>query len=365
MENAKKEKASKPKTDKSYQLKGDIPSKNLLKIKSIVAAILQQGIDDFKDFTVDEIREALPDKFSFNDTEVSEDIISDMNVEDRVPNEKSITFDMLFHTVPKNECHVEIFCDIEPQGIYPLEDDRIPDSYDLPMRAVYYICRMISIQLRYGKGKTKNYRDLKKCYGIWLCFDKLYDTKAVDVGFAKYGMVLKECSPNLREFLEREQKAMDLMEIIIVRTGGELLEGEQKSLPDLINTIWRGSKNISKYISPKDPDIEQINEEVPGMCNMIDVMNNHMETQIKKQVEKQVKEQVEKQVNRRLENERAKIRAEGIAEGIAEGEAKGIISTLMEYGISKEQIIDKIKDKLGVSQEKAMKYYSNYLKELQ
>ena len=315
----------------------DIPAKNILQYKGVVAAILEMAIPAFKDYSHEEIREALPDKFSFGDKKVSEKVISEMNKEDKVLDEKAVSFDMLFHTNPENSCNVEIFVDIEPQGIYPEFMADIPGSYDLSKRAVYYLCRMISIQLRYGDGNTKNYNDLRKCFGIWLCFDDLYDTETEEVGFARYGWQLLECSPGLKNKILREQQTMDLMEIIIVRAGGKKSEeGDKKTLLDLINSLWRDRENIPKYIPKDDPDINEINEEASdNVLSMREVVKNYGN----------------------------KCKLNGIKIGEDRG-IKAVISTLISFGVNdKEKIINDVCGKFDVSEEKVCELYDEYMSE--
>lgn len=348
-----------------YLLKHDIPSYNILRYKSVTAALLQQAIPPFHNMTLEEIKEALPDNISFGDINVSEDTVGDMNPVDKVLNEKNVTFDMLFRTKPENSCNVEIFCDIEPQSVYPLENETDPDSYNLGARAVYYICRMISIQLRYGKGYTKKYRDLKKCYGIWLCFDDLYNEKSENAGFTRYGWKQLECSPNLNGKLTREQEAMDLMEIIIVRAGGKFLNGENKDLLDLVNAIWRGNKpQISKYIPETDPESKSIYKEVSKVCTMGEIMKVNFEKLAAKQVEEAVNAQIEA-ANAQIEAANAQIESANAQTVNAYSMGiRSLVSTLKRFGHSDEkEIIDTICHDFDLTVDKATVYYKEYIAE--
>lgn len=59
---------------------------------------------------------------------------------------------------------------------------------------------------------------------------------------------------------------------------------------------------------------------------------------------------------------KAKGIAEGKAEGRAEGEAKGMIATCLDFGLSEEDILTRLQQKLSISSQKAMEYLSMYKK---
>ena len=56
----------------------------------------------------------------------------------------------------------------------------------------------------------------------------------------------------------------------------------------------------------------------------------------------------------------AKGHREGKAEGIAEGKAQEIIEFAKEVGWSKEQILERLQDKLNISQDKAIEYWKQF-----
>ena len=49
-------------------------------------------------------------------------------------------------------------------------------------------------------------------------------------------------------------------------------------------------------------------------------------------------------------------RLEGVREGLIEGQARGIVELGLEFGLSKEDILKKLEDKLNISLQKAQEY---------
>lgn len=57
-------------------------------------------------------------------------------------------------------------------------------------------------------------------------------------------------------------------------------------------------------------------------------------------------------------------RTEGKIEGKIEGEAKGIVETGLEFGVSEEDILDRLQEKLHVSVQKAQEYLEMFGKQI-
>ena len=86
------------------------------------------------------------------------------NVEDAIPYEGKITYDIRFRAlVPERDELIQLIMDVEAQkDYYP--------GYDILTRGIYYGARMISAQ----KGTEfidDDYDKIKKVYSIWICMN--------------------------------------------------------------------------------------------------------------------------------------------------------------------------------------------------
>ena len=55
-------------------------------------------------------------------------------------------------------------------------------------------------------------------------------------------------------------------------------------------------------------------------------------------------------------------RLEGVAEGEAKGEAKGIIETGHDFGLSDDEILTRLQEKLNISLQRAQEYLDMFSK---
>jgi len=293
-------------TVKSYI--NDADAKNILKFRAVLASILKYAILEYNDCDWNDILDRIPvsTKEGESDLYVQEENSEDL--EDR----KHIDFDVLFHTKGDDPAKVSIWCDIEPQHSYMTKTDS-PSSYDLVSRGVYYLARMVSRQLVSGT-QLSGYRHLHKCYSIWICFDHLGDRGWIPTvsryRFSPIKLLTGDTYPP-----RTESAAADLMELIIVRAGGDV--SDKESLVGLVNALWRDTDKLEKYIPRTYTGYMTVNEGVSNMCDMREVG-------------------------------RSQGIAEGRVEGIAEGIAKGRV----------EEKVDMIRAMSadGVSLEKALQY---------
>ena len=306
----------------------DADAKRILRYRLVLANILKYAIPKYSGYSAEEIKEMIP----ASDRTSDGFYVREENTEDN-EDRKHIDFDVLFPVAGEQD-KVSIWCDIEPQGTYMTKTDA-PRSYDLAARGVYYLSRMVSRQISTG-AELSNYRQLKKCYSIWICFDKLDDKTWVPTvtrhGFCPLVM------PGASQPPQRETEAADLMELIIIRAGGRSEElSDSPSLIGLVNALWRDINRLSVYIPDKSKEYSVINKEADDVCDM-------------------------KLVGK------AQGRAEGIEIGVVKGieigevkgEAKGIINLGSTLGLSKNQILDHLMKQCNISFDEAVAYYKKY-----
>ncbi len=279
----------------------DADAKNILKFRAVLASILKYAIPEYSGYSWESILSWIPISTNAGESDlyVREDNSEDM--EDR----KHIDFDVLFHTKGDDPAKVGIWCDIEPQNLYKTKTDA-PSSYDLAARGVYYLARMISRQLVSGT-RVSGYRHLRKCYSIWLCFDHLEDREwrptVSRYKFSPVTVLEDDTYPP-----ENETAAVDLMELIIVRAGGNV--SDRKSLVGLVNAIWRDTDKLETYIPRSYTGYTTINKGVIDMCDMREVGR---EWGIKQGIEQGIEQGIAKGIAKNKVEMVQAMRADGVS----------------------------------------------------
>lgn len=316
-----KEKTSIAKDIETAKEKSNLDSacKRLLANKVILAWMLKECLDEFKDESIKDISEKyiegtpeISAEALHQDETVPEKIIG-ADTEDKSIFEGVTTYDIKFKAiVPKTDMRVHMYINVEAQNdFYP--------GYPLIKRGIYYCCRMISAQ--YSREFTEShYENLKKVCSIWICIDPPENRQNSITSYT-----IQERTITGNSTVSKEN--YDLINCIMLCLGNpEDTDGILK----LLDVLVAQDINVEnkEEILERDFNIEmthEIKQEVYGMCNYSDGIYN-------------------KGI--------AKGRAEGIAEGIAEGEAKGraegrverdaeIIANMRAAGMS-ESLIESI-----------------------
>ncbi len=161
-------------------IKYDDHVKKALSNKYIIAHILKSVAEEFQSYSVQQIAEEFVDKDIYvhriplypgqtNSEHLREQLSGDSilgdNVENKIPGEGVVTFDIRFKvSIPGNgKSTIKLFVNIEAQKEYY-------QKYELVTRAIVYAARMLSSQLD-SEFKEPYYNGLKKVYSIWICMD--------------------------------------------------------------------------------------------------------------------------------------------------------------------------------------------------
>lgn len=142
--------------------------KVLLSDKQVLARIVKNRTEEFKDYDIPTIMECIEGEPEISSVSIypgkrKKEAITGMNTESKEPNEGEVTFDIRFYMVTKGQERIKIILNVEAQkSYYP--------GYHFEPRAVVYGARMISEQLD-REFTTDNYDDLKKVYSIWIFFE--------------------------------------------------------------------------------------------------------------------------------------------------------------------------------------------------
>lgn len=239
----------------------DNACKRLLGNKQVLARILKYCCREYADSSYDDIMnkyiEGTPliSEVYVNDYEgISSEEINGLNTEQSSDNDGTAIFDVFFTSLdPTKDVPVDMYIHFEAQQEY------IPKR--LLKRSAYYGARALSRQ--YGREFSNgHYEDLKKVYGIWICFNpKKADRNTITRYYTAKDNVYGE-SADYPDYY-------DMSEIFFICLGEE--ETDNKLL-DMLNVLF--SKNMPKEEKKKRLSEEhdfkmtiQFEEEVSTMCD--------------------------------------------------------------------------------------------------
>lgn len=298
----------------SMQEQYDENAKWLNSQKPFLANILIRTVDDFKGMQPEEVVKLIEGEPSVGRTPVEEGFtnerledetmaISGMNTEKKVHNEGVTYFDVLFYVRTQNEL-AKIIVNMELQ-----KEERA--LYDVEMRGIFYAAREVSSQLG-REFKNQHYNDMKKVYSIWICMN------------TRENSLNKIALKNENVFGQSRWKdKYDMIHIVTIRLSRKMDEDRGHELHRFLGAIFAQELSFSEKekILVKEFGIKlegDRKERLTNMCNL----------------------------------------GEGIWEqGIEQGKISGIIETCMKLNMSENDIIEKIKEIMHISDEEAKRYY--------
>ena len=229
--------------------------------KEILAPILQETIEEYKDLSVAEIIELI-DEDSISKAEAVSDfpLYKDVRIEQIDTDMKSVTDKLVLYDIhfkaalPKDKrtkLNFRLYIDFEPQGNYYL-------SYPLIKRALYYVARVLASQLGELTEET-DYGRLQKAYSIWVCYDPKMPKKIKNT-LSQYKISKKD----LIGEVEEPKENYDLMEVVFVRIDANS-ESDVK-LFDYLKGIFTNDKK--KIVKQTGPLPEKVDKEVDDMSGV-------------------------------------------------------------------------------------------------
>lgn len=245
--------------------KYDAACKKTWMLREIIAPVLQYTIKEYQAHTVSEViryinADSISDDVPVDDLPV---FIKGVDTEMSSPTEKRVFFDI--HFTAKNpdlsskDVLVMLHIDFEVQNDYKPSNP----SYPITKRAVYYAARELSAQLKVVTDTT-NYDELEKVYSIWICNDKI--PEGLKNSITRY-YIEKE---NIVGNCDENEAYHDLMEIVIVRRGGDVLEN---TLFEYLEGVFTTDLDtINKYV-----DVEnnaEVKEVLKTMCGLGESLEN-------------------------------------------------------------------------------------------
>ena len=306
----------------------DESAKRLLGQKSILAQILVRTVDEFKGMNpryVETLIEGepyisrIPLEPGLTNQEAmrakSGQRITGLNTENQEHAEGLVRFDIVFYVRMKDGLS-QIIINVEAQ-----KDE--PQRYGILNRAVFYVSRLISSQKERDFENTE-YDDIKRVYSIWVCMN-------MEENSLSHIHLVKDDLVGYHDWRGK----LDLFNIVMIGLAKELPgQGEQYELHRLLGALFAEGLTAGERLNiikeEYDIPIEQtIEQEVDVMCNLSQGIK---------------------------EAGIAEGREEGRVEGRSEGRAEEIIETGYEFGLSEQDILERLQKKLSISLQKAQEY---------
>ncbi len=234
-------------------IKYDNCAKKIFSNKEIMAVILKNVVNEYKELSLSEIENIID-----ADTISSEDCLLDVNevkikgigTEMSDITEKLIRYDLHFKSrIPKSKKHLHI--DFEIQN----ETNPNTLNYDIEDRAIYYAAREISSQLS-TVTKNTNYGKLEKVYTIWVCNNNVPAKKQHTIVRLSY----------------KNSKISNLIQGIIIYRGKKQYNdtGEYDELFEFLDGIFKNDiAIIEKYVTNCNEKIRKDITEMDGLAQTI------------------------------------------------------------------------------------------------
>lgn len=233
-------------------------------------------------------------------------------------NEGYIRYDIIFY-VMTSDGQAKIIINIEAQKSEP-------QKYDIINRAIFYACRMISSQ-KEREFENSNYNDLKKVYSIWICMN-------IDEPCLNHIHFVNEKLVSSHEW----KGNLDLPNIILIGLPKEVVKKDKDyELHRLLGILLSMNMNAEDKINIVKEEFaikfsEEMRKEVSSMCNLSEgIFERGLE----------------------VGEER------GLEQGLQKG-AKQMIAMGLEFGLTEDNIIDRLQQMLSIPLEKAKEYFEMF-----
>ena len=242
----------------------DVACKKVLSEKGIVAHILKDCVEEYKDASIEDIiHKYIQGKPDSDRIMVQEESvltrIGNEQTEDSSEGEGTVFYDIRFTALaPSSGDIIELIINIEAQNDFH-------PGYPLLKRGIYYCSRMISGQ--YGIVFVKSdYGKIKKVYSIWVCTNP---SQEMEYSITRYKMI----EENLVGKAKAHRPDYDLLDVVMICLGKKTYK-ELTGLLRLLNLVLMDnyldsdekrdtlSKEFNVEITP------ELEKGVADMCNL-------------------------------------------------------------------------------------------------
>ena len=246
--------------------------KRILSEKIILAWILKECVDEFKQYSIPQImKECIEGEPKISTVAVDQDemdytedidendtAIEGLNTEDNSIKEGKVYYDIRFYAVvPDTKAPIHLIINIEAQ-----KSDKT--TYPIIKRAIYYVSRMISAQK--NKVFTKSqYEKIRKVYSIWILMNTDEDRSNTITEY-------RISERNVVGVYKEKESNYDLLTVVMLGLGN-VKKAEDKPILKLLDVLLSSDTKLEqkKEILEKDfniPMSASISEEANVMCNL-------------------------------------------------------------------------------------------------
>ncbi len=239
----------------------DNACKRLLSNKRVLAWILKECVEEYRDIPVEEIAE----KYIEGTPEISTipvnpdaSHITSTGVEDATITEGSITYDIRFNAIaPSGDGIICLIINVEAQY-------KFHPGYPLPKRGIYYGSRMISAQ--HGTVFTEShYEKIQKVYSIWICMNA---PKTHQNSITRYRII----EENLIGSVHENPANYDLLTLIMIGLGNSD-DDQYKGILRLLRVLLSSQVEVAdkKQILENEfqiPMSQELKGDVSLVCNL-------------------------------------------------------------------------------------------------
>ena len=306
--------------------------KNILAYKPLLARLFAETMVECQGMSYEQIEACIEGEVEISKVYVDSGItnagerIDGLNTEAYLNEEGLDRYDIrtYLHIPGSSEAEcIKLLVNVEAQN-----DDK--PGYDIPLRALFYCCRMISaqqgVEFSTDRDDRVKYGNIKKVYSIWLCTETAQNRAN---SIEKYEIN--------RKFLvgcNSDNPRYDIMNAVIVNISGkhntagcqnELIQ----MLTDLFDERINGAEKVNKLKDTYGLKLtKEVESEVSEMCSYATAMET-------KGIEKGIEQGIEQGIEKGIE--------QGIEKGIEKGIEQGKITARYEDGMPIEIIAEKTK----------------------
>ena len=290
-------------TIQESRMQYDRACKRLLSEKSILAHIMHECLDEFREVSPTEIAERYIEgtpqvgEVPLHDDTLSAGRVRGLNSEDTSLSEGTIWYDIRFQAiVPGTDETIGMIVNVEAQNEFR-------PGYSLLQRAMYYCARMISSQ--YGRVFSgSHYERLQKVCSIWICPNPPARFRNT---ITRYSMA----EEHLVGTAKSKETEYDLVEIVLACPDGDR-QKKGDGILRLLGTLFASDEDAEtrKAIIGEEFGIP-MTEQLSGEVNeMLDFSKGVLEKGLQKGFEQGLAQGMEQGIE------------QGIARGIEQGKAQ-------------------------------------------
>ena len=318
----------------------DMTVKNILAYKPLLARIFKEVVSECRDMNYDEIEACIEGDVLVSKVYVDSGLtnagerIDGLNTEAYLNEEGLDRYDIrTYLRLPDkgDSEYIKLIINLEAQN-----EDK--PGYDLPLRALFYCCRMISAQQGVEFTTDSNdhvkYGNIKKVYSIWLCTESA-QTRANSIE-------IYDINRNFLFGSNSDDPRYDILNAIIIyiseKHDSENAKNEMiRMLTDLFDERINGADKVQILKSEYGLNMtREVEMEVTKLCTYATAMEN-------KGIEKGIQQGIDK----------------GFKKGMESG-LKALVKSLKSYVSDFDELysaVTKNEDYEKVSREDVMKYY--------